>query len=1033
MPLMEAWRYEARQAPEPAWPAPAKADHWNGVRKLNPVVTYDRAFHVAAANGMVYFGSSANDRINALDAVTGVLRWSFFTGGPVRVAPAVWEGKVYAGSDDGRVYCLDGGTGELGWVYDAAQDGRWVIGNGRMISVMPVRTGVVIEDGIAYFAAGLFPLEGVALCALDARAGSERWRVMQEKVSPQGPMLASGTRLYTPQGRVSPAVFNRADGRFIQTFEGRLGGTYALLAGEGLFYGPGASGSIAMVQEGDEDRLASFSGNHMIVRGGLSYLHTADTLRVIDRAGHLEATQVENVLAARARELRRDLRKRRARGAAAESGELGEALALVSRKLEKARAAVARCVVWKRACEHPDALILAGNTLFAGGDGEVAAYDAGTGALLWTGTVEGRAYGLAVADGRLLVSTDRGRIHGFTCNAGDTVVTSPTSRGGTVPAPSVTAQAQHIVDRTGVTQGFALVLGQGAGRLSAALAQKTGLKLIAVVEDAVETESARRALEAQGLYGARVTVHTRPMDPGARHPYTEYFANLVVCTGAALPDGSGVTTEELFRMLRPGGGMAYFDGMARDTAEAWVAAAGDGEWQMVAGDSTWAVARRDPLTHTGSWTHLYADASNDTCSDESRVRMPMALQWFGPPGPRRMVDRHHRNVSPLAKDGRLYIPGDNRLMALDAYNGFLLWQTAIPNLRRLGAPFDCGNMVAGEDACLYVAVEDGCRVLDSASGALLRTLTLPQLVKGMRRFWGYTALVDGLLFGSGRKPDAVYNNIGWASDAYQWGDFKRMVTSDYLFCMDPRSGAVRWSYQGGTIVNPAIAIGGGRVYLVESLSPRAAKDGDGKMKLSELFGDGARLVALDLETGEEQWAVSPDFAPFEQIIFLSYAQETLLISGSRNEGSSLWHVLHAIDAASGQSRWTQRTNTGWGIRGGHGEQTKHAVIIGETIYAEPFAYHLFTGERRAWQLERGGGGCGTLSACSSHLFFRGSNPQMYDVDRDVRRPLNRVNRSGCWINILPAEGLVLVPESSSGCTCAYPVQTSVAYVPKAAG
>jgi hypothetical protein len=44
--------------------------------------------------------------------------------------------------------------------------------------------------------------------------------------------------------------------------------------------------------------------------------------------------------------------------------------------------------------------------------------------------------------------------------------------------------------------------------------------------------------------------------------------------------------------------------------------------------------------------------------------------------------------------------------------------------------------------------------------------------------------------------------------------------------------------------------------------------------------------------------------------------------------------------------------------------------------------------------------------------------------------LTKVTRPGCWINIIPAGGLVLIPESSSGCTCGFPLQTSLAFVPK---
>jgi len=79
---------------------------------------------------------------------------------------------------------------------------------------------------------------------------------------------------------------------------------------------------------------------------------------------------------------------------------------------------------------------------------------------------------------------------------------------------------------------------------------------------------------------------------------------------------------------------------------------------------------------------------------------------------------------------------------------------------------------------------------------------------------------------------------------------------------------------------------------------------------------------------------------------------------------------------------------------------------------------------------RNGGGCGTLSASASCLFYRSGNPILLDLLEDRRLPLNRVSRSGCWVNIIPAGGLVLIPESSSGCTCAYPLQTSFAYAPK---
>ena len=41
-------------------------------------------------------------------------------------------------------------------------------------------------------------------------------------------------------------------------------------------------------------------------------------------------------------------------------------------------------------------------------------------------------------------------------------------------------------------------------------------------------------------------------------------------------------------------------------------------------------------------------------------------------------------------------------------------------------------------------------------------------------------------------------------------------------------------------------------------------------------------------------------------------------------------------------------------------------------------------------------------------------------------------RPGCWINIVPAAGLILIPEASASCVCNYPLQTSMAFLPKPA-
>jgi len=89
-------------------------------------------------------------------------------------------------------------------------------------------------------------------------------------------------------------------------------------------------------------------------------------------------------------------------------------LITVGKKINALSGAMGSCMKWKSNCGEPFALILAGTTLIAGGDNHIAAYHAADGKLQWKGDIDGKAYGLTVANGRLFVSTDRGTIHAFT-------------------------------------------------------------------------------------------------------------------------------------------------------------------------------------------------------------------------------------------------------------------------------------------------------------------------------------------------------------------------------------------------------------------------------------------------------------------------------------------------------------------------------------------------------------------------------------------------------------------------------------------
>ena len=155
------------------------------------------------------------------------------------------------------------------------------------------------------------------------------------------------------------------------------------------------------------------------------------------------------------------------------------------------------------------------------------------------------------------------------------------------------------------------------------------------------------------------------------------------------------------------------------------------------------------------------------------------------------------------------------------------------------------------------------------------------------------------------------------------------------------------------------------------------------------------------------------------------------MSGSRNEAGTVRYDLSAFDAAGGRRLWARSQDTGLKAGGNHGEQDHRHAVIGKVLYAEPFAYDVRTGKPvSGWKWNKGKrGGCGNVSASLSNLFFRDGTAALLDLSRGVHDKVTDISRPGCWINMIPAGGLLLIPEGSSGCTCNYAVQGSLAFVP----
>lgn len=214
----------------------------------NPRMQFDAGYEPIVVGSRLFLASSLDDSLTAYDTATGQQLWRFYADGPLRTAPVAWGDRVCFGSDDGHVYCLNATDGTLCWRFAAAPSRRLLLGNGRMISMWPVRGGPVLHNGRLYFAAGVWPSEGVFLYALEAESGRVVWRNDRASfiygmhphrasamggITPQGYLLVNGDELIVPCGMAYPASFDLATGK-LKSFQlpepGRLpGGWFAAL------------------------------------------------------------------------------------------------------------------------------------------------------------------------------------------------------------------------------------------------------------------------------------------------------------------------------------------------------------------------------------------------------------------------------------------------------------------------------------------------------------------------------------------------------------------------------------------------------------------------------------------------------------------------------------------------------------------------------------------------------------------------------------------------------------------------------------
>ena len=142
----------------------------------NPIGKYQNAIESSPAvvNGVIYFGSD-DGNVYALNASTGAKLWSFSTGSAAAlyVSPAVANGVVYIGSFDANMYALNASMGTKLWSYNT----------GGAVSSSPA-----VVNGVVYFGS-----TDSNVYALNAGTGAKLWSYATgTEILDTSPVVANG-------------------------------------------------------------------------------------------------------------------------------------------------------------------------------------------------------------------------------------------------------------------------------------------------------------------------------------------------------------------------------------------------------------------------------------------------------------------------------------------------------------------------------------------------------------------------------------------------------------------------------------------------------------------------------------------------------------------------------------------------------------------------------------------------------------------------------------------------------------------------
>jgi outer membrane protein assembly factor BamB len=999
---------------------PARETVWDD--SLNQdLMPLDTVFEPIVLGQTLFFCFNDQDKMVALDIHTGKLKWEFYCNGPIRLPPAGWHDHVYCTSDDGYLYCLSAETGDLLWKFQGAPIERNILGNKRLISSWPARGGVVIQNDIVYFCAGIWPFMGIFVYALDAQSGAIVWqndgtgsRYMIQPhtspafagVAPQGALAINGRHLLVPGGRSTPACFDLYNGDLLYYRFGefnKTGGAFVCTEDD-VFFNHLRERVVDMYDVNTGSSIARQLGKYPVLFNHRFYMS-------------------------------------------------GDSIVVRSAQNPKA-------ILQSLKIDAGGDLIKSGSRFYAGGLGLLSSLGfnkEGQLQLQWQEKVEGRVGRLLAANGMLFVVTLDGKIMAY----GQTkrIVKTIDSERNLQQNSKNTAWAASVLQQTQVQDGYALLYNVPDIGLAAALARQSRLNLIVIESEQSRILKMRQELARMGLSAARVHVQYGTAADFSAPPY---MASLIILFTPI----SQVMQEKIFAKMvqqtRPYGGKIYLriNKEQHSLFEHWLVKQDNAMLSIHSFENSLLISKNGALPGAADWTHQYGNIANTVKSDDELVKLPLGVLWFGGVSNFDVLPRHGHGPPEQIVDGRLLIQGLSCLSARDVYTGRVLWKKELPNLETKGQYFDYtfahtalststnqqhiaganvrgSNFVATKDL-VYIEQKDGCLVLDITNGDSIASFSIISASAKHSRPWGYIG-VDGenLIAGLDFIPFSTRPELQTLeSDKAKLTEKelnKLAVFSQFdysasrtLVVLDRHSGSLKWSLESryGFIHNAVVA-GNGRLFCLDKLPIGLEK----RRQRRGLSGpEDYRLLCLDMETGRIIWEKSTDIFGS----WLGYAQEQngLLLAARPSRDmvtDEKGERMALLDANNGRVIWDKMIS-----------YNNPPIIHHDQIITDNASYYLRDGEARQrkdpitgvaipWSYARTHG-CNYVIAAENLLSFRSAAAGFYDLEHEGGTGNLGGFKSGCTSNLIAANGVLNAPDYTRTCQCSYQNQTSLAFV-----